>query len=225
MAAELIYIFGAGGRGREIEDVVADGVISEAYKFAGFLDDYAEGTSQSGSKIFQFGAVEIAAHKVVIGIGEPSVRLSMYKKVIAAGAQLLTVASRKSNVSERAVVGRGVIISPFVSIQGDAVIGDNVDLNTGSIVGHDVRICDNSVISSQVNLGGGVRLGNCCYVGMGTLIKEGLSIGEGSIIGMGSVVYDDIPEGVIALGNPARVVKRNVDGIVFRRKYVTETKI
>ncbi|MFW8642680.1 acyltransferase [Rhizobium beringeri] len=54
------------------------------------------------------------------------------------------------------------------------------------------------------------------YLGMGALVKERMQIGHSSIIGMGSVVHIDIPDEVIALGNPARVVRRNEDKKVFK---------
>ena len=50
---------------------------------------------------------------------------------------------------------------------------------------------------------------------MGALVKQGVSIGESSVVGMGSVVYNDVPEGMIALGNPARVVRRNEHKKIF----------
>ena len=74
---------------------------------------------------------------------------------------------------------------------------------------------ESSVISSQVNLGGGVSIGRESYVGMGALIREDIKIGENVIIGMGSVVHKDIPDGVIAMGNPARPLKKNTDKKVF----------
>jgi acetyltransferase-like isoleucine patch superfamily enzyme len=43
-----------------------------------------------------------------------------------------------------------------------------------------------------------------------------MQIGHSSIIGMGSVVHIDIPDEVIALGNPTRVVRRNEDKKVFK---------
>ena len=85
-----------------------------------------------------------------------------------------------------------------------------------SIIGHDVAIGENSVISSMVNMGGGCVVGHNTYIGMGALIKEGVTIGSNSIIGMGSVVYNDIPDEVIALGNPARVVRKNIEKKVFK---------
>ncbi|HVU09966.1 MAG TPA: acyltransferase [Phototrophicaceae bacterium] len=48
------------------------------------------------------------------------------------------------------------------------------------------------------------------FIGMNSLILKGSHIGHGSVIGAGSVVSGDIPAGVIAAGNPARVI-RGVD--------------
>lgn len=48
-------------------------------------------------------------------------------------------------------------------------------------------------------------------VGANSTICGGVTIGEGSIIGAGSVVNKDIPEGVIAVGNPCRVLRKITD--------------
>jgi acetyltransferase-like isoleucine patch superfamily enzyme len=68
----------------------------------------------------------------------------------------------------------------------------------------------------MVNIGGSARIGKNSYIGMGALIKENVHIGENVIIGMGSVVYTDIPNDLIALGNPARPIRPNDDRKVFR---------
>jgi acetyltransferase-like isoleucine patch superfamily enzyme len=54
-----------------------------------------------------------------------------------------------------------------------------------------------------------VRIGNDVWIGANCTITAGVTIGDGSIIGAGSVVTKDIPSGVIAVGNPCRVM-RNV---------------
>ncbi len=52
-----------------------------------------------------------------------------------------------------------------------------------------------------------VTIGDDCWIGGGAIILAGVTIGNGSVIGAGSVVTKDIPAGVVALGNPCRVVK------------------
>jgi acetyltransferase-like isoleucine patch superfamily enzyme len=52
-----------------------------------------------------------------------------------------------------------------------------------------------------------VEIGDNVFVGMGTRILKGSTIGSDSVIGAGSVVTGKIPPGVIAAGNPARVIR------------------
>jgi len=56
-----------------------------------------------------------------------------------------------------------------------------------------------------------VTIGNDVWIGAGALIMPGVTIGSGSIIGAGSVVTHDIPENVIAVGNPCRVLREITD--------------
>ena len=52
-----------------------------------------------------------------------------------------------------------------------------------------------------------VELEQDVFVGDRVLILKGVRIGRGSVIGAGSVVCGPIPEGVVAAGNPARVLR------------------
>ena len=52
-----------------------------------------------------------------------------------------------------------------------------------------------------------VRIGRNCWIGAGAIILPGVTIGEGTVIGAGSVVTKDIPSGVVAVGNPCRVMR------------------
>lgn len=52
-----------------------------------------------------------------------------------------------------------------------------------------------------------VHIGRCCWIGAGAVILPGVTIGNGSVIGAGSVVTRDIPENVVAVGNPCRVLR------------------
>ena len=52
-----------------------------------------------------------------------------------------------------------------------------------------------------------VRIGKRCWLGAGVIVMPGVTIGDDTVIGAGSVVTKDIPSGVLAFGNPCRVVR------------------
>lgn len=56
-----------------------------------------------------------------------------------------------------------------------------------------------------------VHIGNHVWIGRSAIILKGVTIGDGAIIGAGSVVTRDVPAGCLVAGNPARVIKENVE--------------
>lgn len=207
------YIYGAGGLGMETMDILASSIKGNSNLTPSFLVDDKTVDSVNGTSVVSISP-ELEGF-VTIAIGEPATRTKIYEKLIGSKLQLKSVISNHAFVSSYAKIGDGCIIAPMCSIQSTAVIKNNVAVNTAAIVGHDVVIEESAVISSQVNLGGGVVVGRESYIGMGALIREGVKIGSNVIIGMGSVVHKDIPDGVIAMGNPARPLKKNIDNKVF----------
>lgn len=54
-------------------------------------------------------------------------------------------------------------------------------------------------------------IGDSCVIGIGAIIMGGVRIGKQCIIGAGDVVTKDVPDNAIVAGNPARVVKENIE--------------
>ncbi|WWC60041.1 uncharacterized protein I303_102604 [Kwoniella dejecticola CBS 10117] len=52
-----------------------------------------------------------------------------------------------------------------------------------------------------------IVIGEDCWIGGGVIICPGVTIGDGVTVGAGSVVTKDIPDRVVAVGNPARIIK------------------
>ena len=52
-----------------------------------------------------------------------------------------------------------------------------------------------------------IRIGKNCWLGAGAVVLPGVTIGDNSVIGAGSVVTKDIPAGVVAVGNPCKVLR------------------
>lgn len=218
-----MFIYCAGGFGKEIVDTARR--INRAHhrwEEILFIEDDARFPNPFyNTKLYDFTATiekfDVDSFEVSIANGEPFVRKSIYERLKSRGLKLGTVVDTTAIVSDTASMGEGVIITAYCSVSSDAHVGNNVALNSKAIVGHDVRLGDNCVISSLVNIGGASSIGENSYIGMGVQIKEGTAIGRDAIVGMGSVVYNDIPDGVIALGNPARPMRQNIDKRVFKK--------
>lgn len=70
----------------------------------------------------------------------------------------------------------------------------------------------NAVLRRTQESGKPVTIGSDCWIGGGAIICPGVTIGDRTVIGAGSVVTRDIPDGVIAAGNPCRVIREITAG-------------
>jgi len=218
-----LYIYCAGGFGKEVIDIARRSNISaKRWDDIKFVDDVLGVDVKYGATVETFESLKandrIVTNEFLIAAGEPAVRRMIQKRIHMEHARLSQLVDVSTIFADSASISEGVIIAPLCSVSSDAVLARNSCVNTLSIIGHDVFVGENSVISSMVNMGGACIVGKDSYIGMGALIKEGVKIGSNSIIGMGSVVYNDIPDGVIALGNPARVMRNNETQNVFKSK-------
>lgn len=90
----------------------------------------------------------------------------------------------------------------------DVYIGDNVMIapNVTIVTGTHPIDPDLRERVYQYNLP--VHIGNRVWIGAGAIILPGVTVGDDSVIGAGSVVTKDIPAGVVAVGNPCRVMRK-----------------
>jgi maltose O-acetyltransferase len=111
--------------------------------------------------------------------------------------------------------------------------GDNISLGEGAFVNFNAIFLDCAAITigDRAQIGPGVQLlaadhpldpdtrrdglenakpitiGPDAWIGGGAIVLPGRSVGAGSVIGAGSVVTNDVPPGVVAIGNPCRVIR------------------
>jgi UDP-2-acetamido-3-amino-2,3-dideoxy-glucuronate N-acetyltransferase len=119
-------------------------------------------------------------------------------------------------------IGQGCIIGSYVDIEGDVIIGNHVSLQSACYITRGVIIEDDVFCGPRVTTMNDKRI---CYrrppltfvrsaprilraarVGGGSVLLPGVTIGENAFVGAGSVVTKDVPDRVIAVGNPARIV-------------------
>jgi bifunctional UDP-N-acetylglucosamine pyrophosphorylase/glucosamine-1-phosphate N-acetyltransferase len=96
----------------------------------------------------------------------------------------------------RSSVGRGSKV-PHVSYLGDATVGEDVNIGAGTITAnYDGNRKNPTVIEDGA------------FIGVDTMLRAPLRVGRGATTGAGAVVTRDVPAGTIAVGMPARVLRR-----------------
>lgn len=193
----------AGGIGRAWDTVVRLGAIKpgsrRARRFGGF----------GPKSVICFPWVALFGERH-IRIGEGSV-VGPYSS-LSAGLGPDEVLERDAviRIGDRCVIGRGSSVVAHASVE----IGDDV------WTGPDVYVTDANhgyedtslPIGEQFAAAEPVRIGDGAWLGAGTLVLPGASIGRHVVVGGGSVVTGELPDYTVAVGNPARVVRRHVDG-------------
>lgn len=149
----------------------------------------------------------IAAHRFLIGIGEQTVRRRLDIRLDAQGARLATVIHPAAWVSDHAALGPGTLVVGGTVVNAGARIGRSAILNTGCSADHDVLLEERCHVGPGARLAGGVRCGADVVIGTGAVLLPGVSVGGGSVVGAGAVVIRDLPPGVTAAGNPARLLR------------------
>lgn len=128
-------------------------------------------------------------------------------------------------------LGESSVVEDFATVNngvGDVIIGDRTIIGIGNVIigpvkiGNDVMFAQN-IVASGLNHGyedvslppsvqkvntAQITIADNVWIGANSVITAGVSIGKHAIIGGGSVVTKNVPEYTVAVGNPAKVVKK-----------------
>lgn len=86
-------------------------------------------------------------------------------------------------------IGNNVLIGPYTQIY---TVHHPIDVRT--------RLLKTAIANP-------IKIGNCVWIGGGSIICPGVEIGDNTIIGAGSVVVKSLPANVIAVGNPCKILR------------------
>jgi sugar O-acyltransferase (sialic acid O-acetyltransferase NeuD family) len=214
MAALLLL--GAGGHARVVaETALATGYFSRI----AFLDDHCTGNSQLPDQVgwpvigpFAAALDPQIRHQfpaALVAIGNARLRLLWLSRLVAAGYELPVVVHPTAWLSPSAHIGAGSVVFAEAAIQAQAVIGSGAILNTGCSVDHDAQLGDAVHICPGACLAGEVQVGDRSWIGIGASVIQQISIGADVTVGAGAAVVRDLPDGVTAVGVPARVLPQS----------------
>ena len=143
---------------------------------------------------------------VVIAIGNNKIRAEKLSWLAEHSAPIVSLIHPSAVISRYASLGKGCVVMAGVIVNADTNIADGVILNTGSSVDHDCKIDACAHISPGARLAGGVQVGAQSWIGIGACVKQLISIGRQTVVGAGAVVVTDLPDGVTAVGVPAKAI-------------------
>jgi len=111
-------------------------------------------------------------------------------------------------LSPDAKVGCNTLLMANVVISCAVTIGNHCIILPNTVVSHDSVVGDYCCIGSNVSISGNVTIGPMSYIGSGSRIRERVSVKKRTLIGLGANVISDMEEGVVAVGNPARAIRK-----------------
>ena len=204
--------------------------INEAHMRAGV-------TLQDPASAFIEASVEIAADVTIEpGVVLRGTTSIAGGAIIRSGSQIVDcrIGERSvvwASVLEESIVEADVTIGPFSHVRKGAHIGSGVELGNyaevkNSVIGpgtksHHFSYLGDAQVGERVNIGAGTitanfdgerkhrtTIGDRAFIGSDTILRAPVTVGRDALTGAGAVVTRDVPDGMMALGIPARIRER-----------------
>ena len=213
MKSKPVIILGAGGHSKVLIDVL------KLYNttIAGITDPNLSLHGKSIMEVPVIGNDHLVLQYhpesilLVNGIGltgQTSKRKQIFEAFKSQNYCFLNVIHPNSVLASDVKTAEGVQIMAGAVIQTATVIGANTIINTRASIDHDCIIGSHVHIAPGATICGGVTVEDSVFIGAGATVIQGVHIGANSIIAAGAVVTRDVPEGVIVMGVPAKVVEK-----------------
>lgn len=198
-----LFIFGAGGLGREILSLVH---ASTQWEVKGFFDDNKPKNSFVKGIPVLGGTQEIeAGMEIIFAIGDPQTKRDIIRKISRPFSSPILV-HPAAIIQEAATVslGVGTIIGAGSILTCDIRLGDHVLVNLNCTVGHDTVVGSFTSVMPGVNIAGGVIIGAGVLLGSDCNIRNGITVADDARIGMGTVVLHNVNKGETVVGVPGK---------------------
>jgi sugar O-acyltransferase (sialic acid O-acetyltransferase NeuD family) len=205
----ILYIFGAGGSGREIVWLAEQAWGSSVRSV--FLVDRSEylRNSVNGIPVRLLSEAEcLPDARYLVALGNPAQRRRAARACSDAGHQPTILVHPRAEMSRWVDLGIGTVVCSGTIITSNISIKAHVQINVSCTISHDVSIGEYSTLSPGVHVSGNVQIGHDVFIGTGASIINGkpgapLVIGDGAVIAAGACVTKSVETGALVAGVPA----------------------
>ena len=216
-----IILFGGGTHVSYCIDIIEK---ENQYNIVGIIDSIAE----NGSEMFGYRVIgkqenlldlqnKYNFNSGLITVGDNYGRKYVRDFIISLSPSFNFISAIHPSVilSKSVKLGRGIVMMANVVVNPACIIEDFCILNTGSQLEHNSFMGEFSHLSAGSTTGGKVSIGKMSAITLGVTIVDRITIGENTVVGSGSVVLKDLPDNVLAYGNPAKVIRKREPGEKF----------
>mgnify|MGYP001169517234 CR=1 FL=1 len=198
----MIYIYGAGGHSK----VVYYTFSSCEQEVVAFVDDNPHSCLCDLPVLSPEEIPDYPSCVIHFAIGKNSIRYRLQKEWQQRGFFAKTAIHIGATIYPDVSVGAGSLVAVGSIVGPDTVIGDGCIVNHNAVIDHDNSVGEFCHIAPSATLGGGVTVGAQCLIGAGATILPNLTVGDFVTVGAGAVVTQDVRDGVVVVGCPARPI-------------------
>jgi len=214
-----ILLFPFGGNAKDaLLSIFSINKINIEWNILGFFDDDPSTWSKSCCGIKVLGGLEtLKKHpeaQVLAVQGNPNNYLrrgNVIDKLKISEDRFASIIHPSATVAPDAEIGFNVLLMSNVVICTGVKIGNHCFFLPNTVVAHDTVIGNYCCFGSNITVSGNVNMASGCYIGSGSRIKNDLHIGKNVMVGLGSNVVSNVEEGLVVVGNPAKVLREVAD--------------
>lgn len=146
---------------------------------------------------------------VAIGGARGCDRLAVHEYFRTFNIPICPVVHPDASVCTTASFGPGTQVLANSVVASDSHLGEACIVNHRASADHECILGNGVHLAPGATLCGCVTIGNNVMIGAGAVILPRVKIGENTIVGAGAVVTRDLPAGIVAIGNPAKIIRKN----------------
>ncbi len=216
-----IVIIGGGNQAQYTIDILEK---ENKYRISGIVDSVKD----IGSTVYTYPVIgrqedikelmlQYNISGVILAIGDNwgRYKVSEQLKELVPDITFVNAIHPSAIVGNDVHIGTGVVAMAGVIINPGAHVGDFTFFATGAQVEHDCVIGDYASVSAGSVMGGHVKIGKWSAITLGCTIFDRVVIGENTVVGGGSLVYKNLPDNILAYGNPAKTIRTREPGEKF----------